>query len=165
MKGAAPRAVPHYTSIARAQSFAAEVTKTPTPEGFRIGVGFEYLPMHKVASLPRSATAYRRGPTPNFIIMIAWINDSKDSVDKARKYANDIVEILLGPRAEKEESIGYANYGASVLLIAPVASEVTSSRMFRSGWGGSRCSRDQVGEIQAGVCRELSKASGDQEAL
>jgi len=110
MKGVAPRGPPHYTSIARAQALATEITKSPTPEEFRISVGFEYVPMGKVASLPRSATAYRRGATPNVLIMTMWVNDGKDSIDKAREYSNTIAEILVGKQADKEQGLGYANY-------------------------------------------------------
>ena len=119
MKGVAPRTLPHYTTIAQAQSLAVEITKGLTPEGFRIGVGIEYLPLQKVASVPRGATAYRRAPTPNIMIMIAWVNDGKDSVDKAREHGNAIVDILVGTQADNEQRLGYANYGASVLLIVP----------------------------------------------
>ena len=115
MKGVALRA-PHYTFMAQTQSLAAEITKNPTPEGFRISVGFEYFPLHKVTSVPRSATAFRRDPEPNVLIMVVWVNDSKDSVDKARGYANAIAGILVGNQADKAQSIGYANYGASVLF-------------------------------------------------
>ena len=68
--------------------------------------------------MPSSATAFRRDLAPNVMILIAWENNGNDSVDKAREYANAIVDILVGDQANKE---GYANYGASVLLIGSVA--------------------------------------------
>ena len=127
MKGVAPRGL-SYTSIAQAQSLAAEITKSPSPEGFRVNVGFEYVPLRKVASVPRSAMAFRRDPTPNVLVMIIWVNDGKDSVDKARDYANAIAEILVSNQVDKEESVGYSNYGASVILIA-VAGKVMAPRL------------------------------------
>jgi len=123
MKGVAPRA-PHYTTIAQAQSLTAEIIKIPTPEGFRISVGFEYFPLRKVLSVPPSATAFRRDPVPNALIMIVWGNDRKDSIVKAREHADAIAEILVGSQADMTQSVGYANYSASVLLIAPVAGKV-----------------------------------------
>ena len=162
MKGAAPRAL-SYDTIAKVQSLTTEITRSSTPEGFEIGVVFEFVPLHKVASVPSSATAFRRNVAPNIMILIAWNKDGEDSVDKARGYANAVVDILMGDEANKE---GYANYGASVTpLIALVAGKVMSTRVFRCGRGGLRSSRYQGGKIQASVWGELSEASGDQEAL
>ena len=139
MKGAAPRALP-YASIAQVHSLITEISKSPTPEGFTIGVGVEYVPLHKVASVPPSATAFRRTlAASNVMIVITWDNDSKDSVGKAREYADAIIDILVGDQVDKE---GYANYchGASVLSIALVAGKMMSPRTFRCGRGGSGCS-------------------------
>ena len=139
MKGVSPR-TPHYTSMAQAQSLVAEISKNPTPEGFAISFIFEYIPSGKVTSVPRSATAFRRELGPNVVIVVVWTNDDKDSVDKARGYANAIAGILVSTNQEdNEKSVGYANYGASVLLIAPVAGKVMSPRTFRYGRGYSWC--------------------------
>ena len=127
MKGVSPLA-PHYRSFAQAHSLAAEITKSPTPEGFRISIGFEYIPLDKVASVPRSATAFRREPVPNVLIMIVWVNDGKDSIDKATEYANTVSGILVGTQADKGQHVGYANYGGSVLFIAPGTDKVMSPR-------------------------------------
>jgi hypothetical protein len=106
---------PHFSSISEAHTRIIDIHKT-TP--FKAHLIFDYYPMHKVRSVPESATAFRREHVVAAIVLMTWKGeDDKEGkyTDWARTIANDIAEIINAGQREmlitEPESFGYANYG------------------------------------------------------
>lgn len=109
---------PHIHSISEAHERIVEISKT-TP--FKPHLIFDYYPMHKVRSVPDSATAFRREHVVAVIVLMTWkAEDDKEGkyTDWARVIANNVAEIINAGQREmlitEPEGFGYANYGRRV---------------------------------------------------
>jgi hypothetical protein len=81
-----------------------------------VTVGFEYIPLMKINSVPREATAFRRDTSTQVLVFTSWpgdknkeLVDGKTRVEVTREASNRIAEILT--QGKKELSLGYTNYG------------------------------------------------------
>jgi hypothetical protein len=80
---------------------------------------FEYLDLSKVLTVPQTATAFRRDPTMNVIIMMLWPGDEKlgngSEVFKfAREQAKVCTRLVYETQAGKvteSQKLGYTNFG------------------------------------------------------
>jgi len=81
-------------------------------------IGYEFLPLQKVCSVPADATAFRsRGPQPNIVISISWDNEEEGGADVeyARKIARELKKIIEDTATKtlaEDENEYYANYGS-----------------------------------------------------
>ncbi|KAG5650539.1 hypothetical protein H0H81_011882 [Sphagnurus paluster] len=106
LKGGAFRK-PEYHSIAQAFD---KIIGFSSPE-VRVQLAFEYFPLGKVLSVPQGATALRRDPTPNFVVMVLWKGDFEGSTERGREIAHEITRIILNEqKLTGAESFGYGNY-------------------------------------------------------
>ncbi|KXN87663.1 hypothetical protein AN958_08300 [Leucoagaricus sp. SymC.cos] len=78
---------------------------------------YEWIPLKKINSVPASATAYRRIPNPNCLVIIGWPGSthSAEKVDEARPLAHAIAGCVAGGEDNLRDvkSHGYTNYGRS----------------------------------------------------
>ncbi|TFK28951.1 FAD-binding domain-containing protein [Coprinopsis marcescibilis] len=69
----------------------------------------EYFNLDKVNTVSDSVTAFRRGLDPGVLIVLSWDSDvSAEKTDKARAFANEIVEIVA--RGQDGQASSYSNY-------------------------------------------------------
>jgi len=87
-------------------------------------IGYEYLPLKKVCSVPAGATAFRsRGLQPNVIICIPWDNveEGGADVEYARKIARGfkkIIEDTATKSLTEDENEYYVNYGKILIILS-----------------------------------------------
>lgn len=153
-KGVAHR-TPHYPSIQKAYTHLIEAynqSRSSTSHGaqFRPAMLFEYFPLKKINSIPRSETAFRRDSTPTVCISFQWDTTAsagidlgageRENVNKARGWARGIAEILLAGQADgalsETEKFAYANYGAQLRFLP--RSDLRLMRVVVSRRGGCR---------------------------
>nr|AGK29855.1 FAD-binding protein [Volvariella volvacea] len=99
---------PHYDTISRAYHKALELVQ----QGFRPAVLYEYVPLHKVMSVPSGDSAFRREGTSNVLAVMLWDGDDPKRTQVARSTAYEIADILLGGQGglTAAQKLGYGNY-------------------------------------------------------
>ena len=117
-----------YTSISQAWQKLQELSVMPDFLGGFIL--FEGVPLGKINSVPREATAFRRTNTTNILISAMWKDHKPGNEMMARRYAHDVADILLRGQAAMttSESLGYANHGTLLLLKLLLCMMMTLSR-------------------------------------
>jgi hypothetical protein len=101
----------HYPSIAKAHQKLHDLIKTTGK--YQGGILYEYFPRHKVNSVSRNATAFRRELVPNALVILTWDHKAGDCSEEARQLANELANIVLGVQSDitPSEALGYSNYG------------------------------------------------------
>jgi hypothetical protein len=90
--------------------------KSPGLSPYEIMVGYEFMPLKKVASVPPEATAFRaRGHQPNIIQVISWDKQDGDDtgVDNARVITQELIKVVdsaAEPQPMGAINDGYINY-------------------------------------------------------
>ncbi|KAG5651068.1 hypothetical protein H0H81_010003 [Sphagnurus paluster] len=103
----------HYPSIAQAYEKAISFSG---PE-LQVHLLFDYFPLQKVMSVPPSATAFRRDPTPSFLVIALWKENSEENTARGREITHEIARIVAGGQVglTEAQSFGYANYDQEVV--------------------------------------------------
>ncbi|KAJ3565810.1 hypothetical protein NP233_g7401 [Leucocoprinus birnbaumii] len=108
---------PEVKDMLNTQQKALEVVKGGR---FMVQVLYEWIPLNKINSVPMHATAYRRIPDPNCMVIIRWPGEahSDEKVDDARTVAYQIASCVVGGESNLKDakSQGYANYDPEGIL-------------------------------------------------
>ncbi|KAF8508227.1 hypothetical protein JB92DRAFT_2832474 [Gautieria morchelliformis] len=99
----------------RVVMMSANHPKQPTLPPFDIMVGYEFIPLKKVCSVPPDATAFRsRGPQPNIVLLISWDQEEEgEDVHHARAFAQELGKIIDATQErqlQEHENYEYSNY-------------------------------------------------------
>jgi hypothetical protein len=108
---------PIFEPIAAGHAKVIEVFKGGK---FMANTIYEWIPLKKINSVPATSTAYRRIPSPNCLVVVAWPGHthSSEKVDEARPLAHQIAACVAGGESNLKDvkSLGYTNYGESSLV-------------------------------------------------
>jgi FAD/FMN-containing dehydrogenase len=109
---------PDLETMAKVQEKCIEITKGGK---FTVQVAYEWIPLQKINSVPVNATAYRRIPDPNCLVIVGWPGNthSNEKVDEARPLAHQLAGCVAGGESKLQDvkNQGYANYGGSPLTL------------------------------------------------
>lgn len=108
---------PHYPSISLAFDHLIEAVSPSISPQIHGSMVFEYLPLTKVNSVPKGATAFRRDPTPSVLVVFHWDANPENGhgpvVDRARASAYKIADTIEKHQegVSSGQKQGYSNYG------------------------------------------------------
>ena len=117
---------PHYASALEAHTRVIAMTAHKRIPQFSPAILYEYIPLSKINSVPRNATAFMRTYQSNGIVVVSWnpavtpgtrealdLGDvEKENTDQARELAKELAGIVLSGTAKEGTLLGYSNYGA-----------------------------------------------------
>lgn len=78
---------------------------------------YEYMPNAKINSVSTGATAFRRRPGCNVLVLANWTNDTPENQKAAREGVLNLADLLSKSQVDLPEvdKVGYGNYGIIIL--------------------------------------------------
>ena len=99
--------------ISTTQAAFNQATELSASGTLEMNILYEYLSVAKINSVPTNATAYRRRPGFNILLLANWAEDTPENHNAARDGVGSLADIFSKSQADLSEAdkVGYANYG------------------------------------------------------